>query len=345
MKVPPRQIAAFLKRPDPSARAILVYGPDTGLVRERAEVLARTVLERLDDPFRVAELVASALADDPARLADEAAAISFTGGRRVVRVREAGDRHTEVFREFFRTTPGEALVVVEAGDLGPRSSLRRLFETAPAGAALPCYADNEATLAGLVRTVLGEHDLTIEADALEHLVRNLGGDRQVSRRELEKLVLYMASEGPNATVRLADVQACVGDGAAVGLEDVAFAAAGGDAATLDRALSRCFDGGESPVAVLRAAAGHLQRLQLARALHDSGDSVEAALKALKPPVFFKRGPAFKAQLGAWTTAHLAAAIEIITEAELYCKTTGMPAAAICRQALFRISANARAGPS
>ena len=89
MKLAPARVAAFLRRPDPAIRAILLYGPDAGLVRERADVLARSVCADLADPFRIADLNGAVLAADPARLADEAAQLSLIGGRRVVRVRAA----------------------------------------------------------------------------------------------------------------------------------------------------------------------------------------------------------------------------------------------------------------
>src|ERR1700723_1219486 len=77
--------------------AALLFGPDLGLVRERAERLAKTVVPDLRDPFRTTEMEASALSEDPARLFDEAAALSMTGGRRVVRVRNAGNALAKLF--------------------------------------------------------------------------------------------------------------------------------------------------------------------------------------------------------------------------------------------------------
>jgi DNA polymerase-3 subunit delta len=71
--------------------AALVFGPDQGLVQERAAAVARTVIADLSDPFRVAELDDVVLEADPARLWDESAALSMTGGRRVVRVRGANN--------------------------------------------------------------------------------------------------------------------------------------------------------------------------------------------------------------------------------------------------------------
>src|SRR5437773_269041 len=92
MKLPAARVAAFLRRPDREIHAVLLYGPDAGLVSERADVVARTVCPDLKDPFRVAHLNGAALAADPARLADEAAQMSLIGGRRGVRVRDAADR-------------------------------------------------------------------------------------------------------------------------------------------------------------------------------------------------------------------------------------------------------------
>src|SRR6266849_6144908 len=124
MKLSAARAAAFLHRPDREIRAILLYGPDAGLVNERADAVARTICPDLRDPFRVADLSGAAVAADPARLADEAAQMSLIGGRRVVRVRDAADRLARLFGGFLDTAPGDAFIVVEAGDLPASSSLR-----------------------------------------------------------------------------------------------------------------------------------------------------------------------------------------------------------------------------
>src|SRR5215472_7514600 len=117
MKLPASRVAAYLQQPDPAIRAVLLYGPDTGLVHERADMLARGVCPDLRDPFQVADLNAAALAADPARLGDEAAQMSLIGGRRVIRVRDAADRLAGLFAGFLDTAPGDGFIVVEAGDL------------------------------------------------------------------------------------------------------------------------------------------------------------------------------------------------------------------------------------
>src|SRR5438067_1145495 len=117
MKVSSGQVESFLRRPDPKIRAVLLYGPDAGLVRERAEALGRTVCPDLRDAFGVADLAAATVAADPARLADEAAQISLMGGRRLVRVRDAGDGLATTFGRYLADPRGDSLIVAEAGDL------------------------------------------------------------------------------------------------------------------------------------------------------------------------------------------------------------------------------------
>src|ERR1051326_7701501 len=142
MKISSSEADRYIARPPENLAAALVFGPDLGLVRERAEVLAKSVVPDLQDPFRVAELDEAALAADGARLFDEAAAISMLGGRRVVRVRSAGNALGKLFEAFLEDPKGDALVVVEGGDLAKSASLRKLFEEADNAAAIPCYADN-----------------------------------------------------------------------------------------------------------------------------------------------------------------------------------------------------------
>ncbi len=333
MKIAPRDADRFAKAPPADLRAVLVYGPDTGLVRERADRIARSVVADLDDPFRLVELAPAAVRDDPALLNDEAAAIALTGGRRVIRLREAGDAVAERLAAFLDSAPGDALVVVEAGALPARSKLRKLFESAKSAAALPCYADEGATLERLIETTLAERGLTIEREACAALAGLLGGDRLATRSELDKLATYCGDAG---RVTLADVEACVGDGAALGLDALAVSVADGDLAALDRGLARAWREGLSPVAVLRAVARHVERLHRVAARIQAGEPPEAAIRKDRPP-HFRITQALSRQQRAWSAARAARALERLMEAEIGCKSTGMPAETLCAQALMAIA--------
>jgi len=312
-------------------------------VHERAEVLVARVAGAADDPFRVSEIGPAALREDPARLCDEVLSLSLVGGRRAVRVRAAADSHAAAFENMFAAVAGKkatdiGLVVAEAGDLGPRSSLRTLFEEQAAGAAIPCYLDSPEEIEALTRSALKERGLVIDDDALAYFVERLGEDRAASRSEIEKLALYAEGSG---RISLADVRASVGDGGTVGFDDASLAAAAGDAAALDRALALLYDEGTSPVAVLRAAQRFFQKLHVAASKVAGGMDADSALKSLRPPVFFKEMPRWRAALQIWSAQRLAGALDILLSAEADCKTTGLPAAPVAARAMLQIASAAR----
>ena len=338
MKLTAKQIEPFLQKPDPGVRAVLLYGPDSGLIRERSAALLSKIVDDPSDPFGLTELTGGQLKDDPARLADEAAALTFGGGRRFVRVRGANDKLSPLFEEFLAQSPGDAFVVIEADDLPARSALRKLFEASKIGAALPCYHDDARSLEAVVRNFFGDAGMAISREAVTFLAGQLGSDRELTRRELEKILLF---KGPGkedgGEVSLADVTACVGDSALMSLDDVALATAGGNLAALERALGRSLQEGNAPVSVLRAVQRHLQRVH---AVAGAGGPAEEAMRRLRPPVFWKNEAAFRAQAEAWRPVALARAMDRLMEAEAACKRSGAPAELLATRALLEIAANA-----
>lgn len=339
MKITPAKVKGFLAKPDKDIQAVLIFGPDRGLIRERAKALGKTVLDDLNDPFRVVELTGTTLKADPARLSDETQAMSFTGGRRLIMISEAADTLTSVFKPFFENPVGDALIIVEAGELTPRSSLRKLFESdKKIAAAIACYSDEGRGLADVIRETLGAHNLRPTPDAMSFLMENLGSDRLVTRGELEKLALYKGGEG---TVELDDCLAAIGDNGTTSYDDIIYSAANGNGPALDKALERTFTEGQSPIAILRSACRHFQRLHMAAGQIQKGMNADQAMKTLRPPVIFKVADAFRAQLRSWSPDKIGRALAILLEAEMDCKTTGMPTEAICSRALFRIATAAK----
>tara|TARA_R110000868_G_scaffold2809_2_gene19364 strand:+ start:597 stop:1640 length:1044 start_codon:yes stop_codon:yes gene_type:complete len=344
MKISPREADPFCRKPDPKIRAVLVYGPDGGLIRERMNALLRSVVEDVSDPFRISDLTDADLKSDPARLADEAAAIAMLGGRRVVRLRGAGDTSAKVLSGFLSDPAGDALIIVEGGELTPRSALRKLFEDHKSAAAIACYADDAATLGDTIRKRLASENLTLEQAALHYLTSHLGSDRGVTMNELEKLSLYMGGSATSGKreITLDDVRACVGDNVESGLDAVVDAATGGDLAALDVALARSRSADVSPVALLNALSRHLMFLHLSMDAVENGASPDSVVETMRPPVHFSRKPTVKRQMMLWNRRRLDRALAIVAEADAQCKTTGLPDRAVCGQTLMRIAQAAQA---
>ena len=120
---------------------VLLYGEDHGMIRDYAATLVRAVAGSVDDPFLVAELAR----DEVQQLTAEAASLPLTGGRRVVRLRDATDAATDAVASILKSQ-SPALVVLEAQSLATRSRLRSVVEGAPDGAAIACYPEEGRAL-------------------------------------------------------------------------------------------------------------------------------------------------------------------------------------------------------
>jgi DNA polymerase III subunit delta len=302
-------VASFLKSPNPDCRAVLVYGPDAGLVAERASALAQIFAGKGPGETEVVRLDDRDLADDPARLEVELRTLPMFAARNVVRV-AAGARLDVPSLKALLASPFDNPLIVEAANLRPDSGLRKLFEGHKSAVALPCYSD-ERTLSGLIDAELAEAGLSIDSEARGYLMARLGADQAMSRSEVAKLALYAAG---GTSVGHDDIEAIVGDAAETALENFVYAASGGDAAQALSELQRLGAAGTETSSALVALGRHFTQLHRVASAQAGGLSPEEALKSLKPRPHFKREPVFLAHCRRWGTTRLAHALPLIQEA-------------------------------
>jgi DNA polymerase-3 subunit delta len=292
--IKPGDVDAFVARPDPRRPVILVYGADLGLVRERAATLLKSAQPREDDPFSTVTIDGDTLASDPGRLADEARTLGLFGGRRLVHVRGGSRNFTEAVEVLLADPPRDALVVIEAGNLAKTSPLRKLAEASPHAAALPCYADDERSIARLVDTTIRDAGLTIEPDARETLIALLGADRLATRSELDKLVLHA---GDAKHVTFEDVLSVTSDSSALALDDVVDAAAAGDTEEAIVSYARARASGIPASVVIGAAIRHVATLHRLSLRVERGERPARIVAEPQARIFFRRQSYFERALG------------------------------------------------
>lgn len=338
MKIPPRNLDAFIKKPDPAVRAVLVYGPDRGLMQERSALIGKSVVADLNDPFNVAVLSGDALLADPARLPDEAFALSMMGGNRLIRVEDAGDALSPLLKEYLAKPSPGSLVVLQGGELGTKSALRRLFENAPNAASIPCYLAEAGSVQSLIRQSVQEGGYAIDADAAGWLAQQLTGDTQMARAEINKLLIYMANTPQGTRITLEDAQACCGLGGARSLDDLVYAAGGGNPEMALRSFRQLVDEGIPVITIQRSLQYHFRRLHYVRSLMADGLPLEAAMGQLNPKIFFKWESPFREQVGRWSMGALEAILSRLAQLEADCKQTGTPDETLTAQAILSLSA-------
>jgi DNA polymerase III subunit delta len=324
----------LIARPPQDIVFYLVYGPDTGLVSERAKTLVGAFSDP-GDPFAVVRIEASELTANPSRLADEAYAVSMFSSRRAILVRDGGRADLAGrIRALFKQPPVDTAIVVEAGDLKKSSPLRVLFEQERGAYAIPCFVDDERSIGLLIDEEAKAAGLSVAPEARALLISLLGGDRLMTRGEIQKLCLHAHGTG---AITVADVEALIGDSSTFAVDEVIDAAAGGALTDLVEGLAKARAEGVDAGQMAGAALRHFMLLDELRSAVDNGVTPADAVNGARPPVFFKRKGKVETALGLWSPARLARAIVVLGEAARDARLNSPLAADIVGETLLMLA--------
>ena len=332
-------INAFITSPPADVTAVLLYGPDAGLIKERADTIVKSVAEGSDDPFTIVSLDNETITETPARLFEESNAISMFGGRRVIRVNGASDKIAKTAENIVSDDKNQNLVVFVAGDLSPKSKLRSLFDKSKTQKSIACYQDNERDIANILNKRLQEDSIRIDNDARGWVLSHLGSDRANSRSEIEKLCLYA---GQNGHIDLDMATRLVGDNQALDLSEMVFAAFDGNHNQIEHHFSQLVAEGVSPVAMLRTISNHIMKLQLIlTTASQDNKSPSTVINDLRPPVFWKLKPRMENHVRTWNQGKLSRILSECIQTEKQSKLTGRPVDIMVNRLLHQISAMAK----
>ncbi|WP_181160109.1 DNA polymerase III subunit delta [Sandaracinobacter neustonicus] len=307
---------------EPSIRLILLAGPDESSSRELAQLAAKALADPAD-PMAITDIAADELKSDPGKLADEAASVSMFGGARLIRVAGAGESTQEAVRLLLAAPVAGDPVVMLAGDLAKSSALRKLAEDSPLALALISYPLEGRDLANWLQSHAKELGLRLESGIAERLMASSDGDTGVLASELAKYALFLDSspETPK-TLERAHVAALGADSAEDDMNLLVAAIVSGNAAAAERQYRLL--AGSSAIPALRAIARRLLQLAEARAAVDGGAQPLAAVKALRPPIFWKEQDSTAAALRDWPQPRIRRALAAMLAGEQAIKQPNGP---------------------
>jgi DNA polymerase III subunit delta len=328
----------FIQRLPKEIRFYLVHGPDEGLAHERVKIIIRNLIEADSDPMRLTRLEGDAVARDPGALADEAYAVSMFGGARAIWIDAQGRDLLPALEPLFARPPTDCAIVIKAGQLKKGTGLRAAFETSAARAAIECYSDDANALEALIDAEARAAGLSIAPDARAALVALTGADRQTTRGEIAKLMLYARG---TSRITAEDVEAIVSDAAPSNLDEVVDQALLGDLPAVETSLTRFFhEGGEADHLMMRL----VQRLLLLHRLRlemDQGRPFEAACQTLfvKLPASARRALAKEAER--WTSESIAGRLPAIRLASARVRADSQLAEVLATRALWTLASRSR----
>jgi DNA polymerase III subunit delta len=336
MKLKAADTQRALRQLPAGIRAVLIFGPDEALIRDRAKAVGKQIVPDLKDPFNVSELTGADVNSEPARLADEAAALSLMGGARLVMVSQASDSTLEALTAALNQPGAQSLMLLSAGELTPKSKLRAFAEKRPDVLAIACYPEDARALTAMLTDVAAGQGYRLTSDAAQLLLSASGGERDIAKQELYKLLTYV--NRPGAEVTAAQANEIVANWGGADFDDLVAAVCGGKAEAADAQLTRLMSEGTNAIAMLRAVARRLWMFTAAHAAISTGQSAREVADKLFGAMAWKQSPAFLAQLDRWSATRCEAGLARLTQAERDSKVTGAPAELIAARALLALSA-------
>ena len=318
MKADAARIAAIARRWPDDVRLVLLHGPDAAASRDIADQLGRQFADAAN-PMAIETLSGAALAADPGALSAAVGAMSMFGDRTLVRIEGLDDKGLEAIEAMLAGPAGNPVVAI-GGDL-KKGKLAGLAERSPAIASMLSYEPTLRDAVRLVGDIGAELGLKPSRDAATMVFEASGGDRTIIRRELEKLSLYCdaspESPKPLEAIDVAALAPGAGDSDQFALGG---AIAGGQLALAADLLGRLGDG--LGIVALRAVERRMTQLLGLRAAVDAGQSPRNAVDGARPPIFWKEKDAMVAEVAAWTTPALVAALAALLDAERAIKSRG-----------------------
>lgn len=295
------EFEGFLERSARNYRIFVIYGPDRGLVSERAGLIAAKTGVSLNDPFSLIKLDIADLQKDQGRLLDEAGAIGLFGGEKLIWIRGAANEKylVEPLQLLSAKTLQDTFLIVEAGDLKKGSLLRKSAEAARSIATIPCYADDTRALNALVDAELAAAGLRISPAARQALVDLIGGDRIASRNELKKLALYCRGCD---TVEEHHVTEIIGDASAISVDDAVDAILSGNTGNFLHAMQKITASKTAIFLVIQACLKQFQLIDAMKAeMEEKRIPATQVMQTLGRHLHFRRKPIMEQALRAWST--------------------------------------------
>jgi len=342
------QVEQLVQKKPVKSGIYLVYGNDAGLIHERSTLLTGEPLiakhsigntDTQNSPNSntppTSDIIILDMAEleaDPSRLAVEALTTSLFGSDPIIRIRGGNKNLVPVLEELLKSQ-FRAIIIIQAANLTKRDKLRMLIENNNDAWALPCFSDDTRSLKELIEKSFHGDNIVASPEAISYLTSILGNDRNITRRELEKLRNF-ALEGKQIT--LSDVQELCGDNSMVAIDKILDAAGTGNVQNLEKSLDSAFVAGLDAQMILIAGSRHFMFLRTVRAKIDHGISPAGALSQTYPRPHFSRNHAIEVQLRSWSQKSLGNAIQRLLDATLTSRQNSSIAQVIVRRAFLGI---------
>lgn len=315
MKIAPKDIEQFINNIPKNFKAILLYGPDPGLVKVRSDIIKASYHKNIE------KLQYEQIKHNPSLILDSLRSINLFGENasdpKLLLIESNTSTISENIVELIREINYSGLLLFCAGDLGPDSSLRKNFEKEQNFAAIPCYIDDKLSVINIIEKQFKQKSLSYDRDLPAFLVNYIAiGNHQLILNELEKIFLFL--EGKKH-IKISDLEIYLELQGEINFERLCYQISLKKSANTELLLNKLQNEGHNLVSLIRIIIKHFDRLYQAKHMMKQGLTEKSALDRLTPPIFFKQVSDFCQSLKLWKEEDIISFLKKLNAIELLSK--------------------------
>jgi DNA polymerase-3 subunit delta len=311
-------------------QAILIYGPNEGLVREKIKI----IISKFENK-EIISINGRDMDSDPFLLDQSLNTYSMFESNKVVLVENIKDKHLKDLDNIDYEKITNTILIVKESNLLKSSKLRKFFDSHKYFFSLACYEDDLKLMIKIIDSFARQNSIIFKRDVKEYLSQTLSVDRMISVQELEKIKLYYYNT--NKDPELNEIKALLNDASSNTLQKINESVMNGKISKSSKIINKLIAEGTSPVSILRGLMNYINRIKAANIEIRKGKDFDDAVKILKPPLFWKDKDSFRTHCKYWPLFKLEKAINNLVEAEISCKADSKLSDLICERIVIQIS--------
>ena len=289
----------------------LFYGENEGLKEETIKNLFEKNYQDKTQRYEEKEIL-----DNDKDFFNSVLTKSFFDNEKLIIINRATDKIKEIVEELIEKNPEDIQIILNAKNLEKKSNLRKFFEKGKLIVGVPFYEDNNQTLNSIVSLFFRNKKIPISQQLINILVERSRGDRKNLNNELQKIEVYSFNKKNLNLEEIIKLTNLADNYSASELVDHSLAKNTRKTVTI---LSENNYSDEDNIIIVRTLLAKLKRLVKIFELVDQKNSIEQAISACKPPIFWKDKPLISQQMRFWKKDHLKNLIYKTNEIELLIK--------------------------
>ena len=191
-------------------------------------------------------------------------------------------------------------IILKTGSIQKGLKIRSFFEDSSDCIIVPCYEESLAEKKDIIIRLFNDENIKIEPEDTNLLSSLLSNERLSLTNELNKLILHIKATKKN----IVDALSILISNNSLDLNNLVYLLASRKKKAFWNEFLKVQQTFSDEIKFISIFSKHLERILFVKNKITLGSTPTYAMKALKPPIFFKQEEAFLSQLDLWNSKNL-----------------------------------------